>query len=151
MHDQLPPPLSESSKFLNSLRASDLAWLPPAVHSNCSEAVCLAARTLLLQCRDLRQYREVSTHTILPNFIGNCRDSVVFAFWQRYKQREKEEAYIEEAYVEEAYVEETYVEEAYVFNLILPANQGDSPGQPERSLRTGTCVRYNYHIQLVAI
>ena len=105
----------------------------------------MAARTLLLQCRDLRQYREVSTHTILPNFIGNCRDSVVFAFWQRYKQREKEEAY-----VEEVYVEETYVEEAYV-NLILPANQGDSPGQPERSLRTGTCVRYNYHIQLVAI
>ena len=39
------PPLSECSKILNSVRASDLAWLPPAAHSNCSEAVCLAART----------------------------------------------------------------------------------------------------------
>ena len=39
------PPLSESSRILHLVRASDLAWLPPTVHSNCSEAVCLAART----------------------------------------------------------------------------------------------------------
>jgi len=45
---------SERSKILNSVRASNLAWLPLTVHSNCSEAVCLATRTLLLQCRDLR-------------------------------------------------------------------------------------------------
>ena len=33
-----------------------------------------------------------------------------------------------------------------------PGNQGDSPGQPlKRSLRAGTCVRYNYSVQLVAI
>ena len=65
------PPFGERSKILNSARASDLAWLPPAVHSNCSEAVCLAAKNLKLfaislpqQCRDLCQYREVSTRTI---------------------------------------------------------------------------------------
>ena len=45
------------------------------------------------------KYREVSTYMILPNFIGNCRDSVVFAFWRRHRQkREDEEAYVEEAY-----------------------------------------------------
>ena len=31
-----PPPFGERSKILNSLRASDLVWLPPTVHSNCS-------------------------------------------------------------------------------------------------------------------
>ena len=41
------------------------------------------------------KYREVSTRTILPCFIGNYRDSVVFAFWwRRGQKREKEEAYI---------------------------------------------------------
>ena len=88
-----PPPFGEGSKFLNSVRASNLAWLPPTVYSNCSEAVCLAARTLLLRCR------EVSTPTILPNFICNCRDSVVFAFGGGIGKREKEEAYIKESYV----------------------------------------------------
>ena len=58
VHDQLPPPFGEGSKFLNSVRASNLAWLPLTVHSNSSEAVCLAARTLLLHRRDLRQYRK---------------------------------------------------------------------------------------------
>ena len=37
--------LAPSSKILNSLRASDLAWLPPTVHSNRSERLCLAVRT----------------------------------------------------------------------------------------------------------
>src|ERR1700722_15812098 len=41
------------------------------------------------------KYREVPTCTILPNFIGHCRDSIVFAFWWRRKQkREKEETYV---------------------------------------------------------
>ena len=31
------PPFSERSGILNSVRASNFAWLPPAVHSNCSE------------------------------------------------------------------------------------------------------------------
>ena len=35
--------------------------------------------------------------TIIPNFIGNCRDIVVFAFWRRHGQ--KEDAYVEETYV----------------------------------------------------
>jgi hypothetical protein len=34
--------------------------------------------------------------------------------------------------------------------LILPANQGDSPGQPKRPLRVATGIRYNYYVQLVA-
>src|ERR1700723_200782 len=74
-------PLSECSKISNSVRASNLGSLPPAVHSNCSEAVCLAARTLLLA--DLRsaflhsivifiKYREVST-------IRYCQISSVIA------------------------------------------------------------------------
>ena len=49
------------------------------VHSNCSEAVCLVARTFTTSVIFVK-YREVPTRTILPNFIGNCRDSVVFAF-----------------------------------------------------------------------
>ena len=48
VHDQLPPPFGEIS---NSLRASNLAWLPPTVHSNYSEAVCLAARTSAIRDR----------------------------------------------------------------------------------------------------
>ena len=131
------PPFGERSKILNSLRAPDLAWLPPAVHSNCSEAVSLAARTLLLAaflCSSVVifvKYHKVSTRTILPNFIDHCGDSVVFAFWWRHRQkREKEEAYIKQV--------------LNCFDLILLANQGDSPGQPKRSLPAATAIRYNY-------
>ena len=35
------PPFSEGSKISNSLRASNLTWLPPTVHSNCSERLWL--------------------------------------------------------------------------------------------------------------
>ena len=38
----------------------------------------------------------------------------------------------------------------YVFNLILLANERDSPGQPKRPLRVATAVRYNCYVQLVA-
>ena len=37
-----------------------------------------------------------------------------------------------------------------VWQIIL-ANQGDSPGQPKRSLHAATAIRYNYSVQLVAI
>ena len=41
------------------------------------------------------KYHKVSTCMILPNFVGHCRDSVVFAFLRRCRQmREKEEAYV---------------------------------------------------------
>ena len=40
------PSFSECSKILHSVRASNLAWLPPAVHSNCSEWLWLHARTI---------------------------------------------------------------------------------------------------------
>ena len=42
------PPFSERSRILNSVRASNLAWLPPTVHSNCSERLWLHARTFLV-------------------------------------------------------------------------------------------------------
>ena len=42
------PPFGESSKISNSLRASDLAWLPPTLDSNCSERLWLHARTILV-------------------------------------------------------------------------------------------------------
>ena len=141
MHDQLPPPLfGESSKILNSVRASNLAWLPPTVQSNCSEAVCLAARTLLLQCR------EVSTPTILPNFICNCRDSVVFAFGGGIERKRKR--------MSRNYTSGKF----WVTSIRLPwptrtvplANQGGSPGQPKKPLFVATAVRYNCYVQLVA-
>ena len=144
MYGQLHPPFSERCEISNSVLASNLAQLPPAVHSNCSEAVCLAATTLLLaigllpQCRDLYQYRKVPTHTILLNFSSSCRDCVEFAFWRRRRQkREKEEAYVRQV--------------LNCFDLILLANKNNSPGQPKRSLRAATAVRYNYYVQLVAI
>src|SRR6266700_3196478 len=90
------------------------------------------------QCRDLCQYREVSTSTILPNFTGNCRDSVVFALA---KVQAKERAYVKEAYVRQV---------LSCFNLILLANQNNSPGQPKESLRVATAIRYNYYVQLMA-
>ena len=84
----------------------------------------------MLGCKNLRdrsvvifvKYREVSTRTILPNFIGHCKDSVA-------EGRQKRE--IEEAYVKEAYVRQVLS----CFDVILLANQGDSPGQLKRSLR----------------
>ena len=42
------------------------------------------------------KYREVSTHITLPNFIGNYRDSIVFAFGRGIGKREKEEVYVKE-------------------------------------------------------
>jgi len=77
------PPLGERCEISNSVRTSNLAWLPPIVHSNYSEAVCLAARTFAIAF--LRsvvifvRYREVSTRTILPNFIGHCRETALYS------------------------------------------------------------------------
>ena len=76
---------------------------------------------------------------ILPNFTGNCRDSVVFALAE---VQAKERAYVEKAYVRQV---------LSCFDLILLANQNNSPGQPKVSLRGATAVRYNYYVQLVAI
>jgi hypothetical protein len=45
LHDQLHPPFGERCEISNSPRASNLAWLPPTVHSNCSEWLWLHART----------------------------------------------------------------------------------------------------------
>ena len=42
------PPFGECSKILHSVRASNLAWLPLAVHSDYSERMCLYARTILV-------------------------------------------------------------------------------------------------------
>jgi hypothetical protein len=72
----------------------------------------------MLGCKNLRdrsvvifvKYREISTRTILPNFIGHCKDSVA-------EGRQKRE--IEEAYVEEAYVRPVLS----CFDILL-ANQG---------------------------
>ena len=75
---------------------------------------------------------------ILPNFISHYRDSVVFAFWRRRGQkREKEEAYVRQV--------------LNCFNSTPLASQDNSPGQPKRSLRAATGVRYSYYVQLVAI
>src|SRR6266566_9295293 len=99
----------------------------------------LFAISLPQQCCNLCQYRRVYTSTILPNFTGNCRDSVVFALAE---VQAKERAYVEEAYVRQV---------LSCFDLILLANQNNSPGQPKESLRVATAVRYNYYVQLVAI
>ena len=75
------PPLWRDS---NSLCASNFAWLPPAVHSNCSEAVCLAARTLFLEaflCSAVIfvKCRKVSTRTTLPNFIDLFAERALYS------------------------------------------------------------------------
>ena len=43
-----PPPFSERCEISNSVPASNLAQLPPAVHSNCSERLWLHAKTFLV-------------------------------------------------------------------------------------------------------
>ena len=109
-------PFGEGSKILNLVRASNLAWLPPTVYSNCSKAICLAARTFAISLCSIVifvKYHEVSTHTILLDFIDNCRDSVVFTFWRRHRQKRENE---------EAYVVRQASSELFWF---------DSPGQPE--------------------
>ena len=131
-------------------RAFNLAWLPPTVHSNCSEAVCLAARTFAIGLRSIVifvKYREVPTRTILPNFIGNCRDGVVSAFWQRHGQ-ERERGSVCRGSVCRGSVRQASSE---CFDLIIRANQNNSPGQPKEPLCVSTAVRYNYYVQSVAI
>ena len=71
------PLLCERSKILNSARASNLAWLPPTVYSNCSEAIYLAARTRSVVI--FIKYREVSTYMILPNFIDFSTETVLYS------------------------------------------------------------------------
>ena len=58
----------------------------------------MAIRTFVISLRSVIifiKYYKVSTHIILLDFIDNCRDSVVFAFWLRHRQkRENKEVYI---------------------------------------------------------
>ena len=83
LHDQLPPP-PPLWRDLNSLHASNFAWLPPAVRSNCSEAIYLAARTLFLEAF-LRsavifvKCCKVSTRTTLPNLINISAETVLYS------------------------------------------------------------------------
>src|ERR1700733_1720095 len=93
-------------------------------------------------------YREVPTCTILPNFIGHCRDSIVFAFWWRRRQkREKEETYVRQVLncFNSTRLEFPWPTRQFPWptRIILQGNQ-------KWSLRAGTCVRYNYYVQLVA-
>ena len=100
-----------------------------------AKAVCLAARTFW-QSAFLRSVVIFINIIRLPP-VRYCQISsavVETAFWRPQRRRSQERE-----------------EEAYAFNLIILANQGDSPGQPERSLRAATAVRYNYYVQLVAI
>ena len=84
------------------------------------------------------KYREVSTRTMLLNFIDLSAETALYSRFGGHKggvvKGEKGEE-----------------EEAHVFNLILLANQSDSLWQPKRSLRIATAVRYSYYVQLVAI
>ena len=72
------------------------------------------------------KYREVPTHTILPNFIDlSVGTALYLRFGGGMGQREKEEAYIEEAYVRQV------LQVLSCFNSTPLANQDNSPGQPE--------------------
>ena len=65
------------------------------------------------------KYREVSTYTILLNFINLSIETALYLrFGGGMGQREKEEAYIEEAYVRQV---------LSCFNLTPLANQDISP------------------------
>jgi len=72
VHDQLPP-FGEGSKILNSVRASNLAWLPPTVHVIVAKPYAWLQEPLqsafLCSAVIFIKYRKVSTCTILPNFI----------------------------------------------------------------------------------
>ena len=106
----------------NSLRASDLAWLPPTVHSNCSEAwlqePCFCSVVIfvnIVRFPPLR-YRQISS--------AIAETTLYLRFGRGMGKREKEEAYVKQ-----------------VLNLILPANQNNSPGQP----------KWSYSLQLLCI
>jgi len=116
MHNQLPPSLWKniiSLQYASSLaiKVNTYAWLQEL---QTSQSAFLRSVAIFVK------YRKVSTRTILPNFISNCRDSVVFAFW----------------WPDIVKGERT--------SSILLANQGDSPGQPRRFPRgnqKGPCVQ----------
>ena len=119
-----------SLRYTGSLEtvANAHAWLQELYFWQTSRSAFLRSVVIFVK------YREVSTRTILPNFIDNCRNGFVFAFWRPQRGAQLRGG-----------------RGACVLSLVPPANQGDSPGQPKRSLRAGTCVRFNFYIQLVAI
>ena len=86
LHDQLPPLWRDSNSF-----RSNLAWLPLAVRSNCSEAICLAARTLFLEvlCSAVIfvKCRKVSTRTTLPNFINISAETALYSRFGGHNER----------------------------------------------------------------
>ena len=100
------------------------------VHS--SETVCLAARTGSRSAflRSVVRFPPV-------RYCQTSSATAETAFYSRCSRGGKEESYIKQV--------------LNCFDLILLANQGDSPGQPKRSLRAATAIRYHYSVQLVAI
>ena len=117
-----PPPFGEGSKILNSLRACDspgchqLHMVIVAKLQEPSRSAFLRSVVIFVK------YREVSTRTTLPNFIGNCRDSIVFAFWQRHGQKRERGSICQGAHVRQV---------LSCFNSTPLANQDNSPSQPE--------------------
>ena len=86
------------------------------------------------------KYREVSTRTILPNFIGNCGDSVVFAFWRRHGQKRKRGSVCRGSVRRQ--VLSYFISTPWPTGTIPLANQNNSLGQPKWSLHVATAVRY---------
>jgi hypothetical protein len=91
------------------------------------------------------KYRKVPTRTILPIFIDHCRDSVVFAFWQRRGQRQRKRKRTSGKFWIAS------IRFPWPTRTIPQANQNNFPGQLKRSLRAATGVRYSYYVQLVAM
>jgi hypothetical protein len=89
------------------------------------------------------KYREVSTRRYYQISSAIAETALYLRFGRGISKREKEEAYVKEACVEEAHFRQALS----CFDLILLANQNNSPGQPKESLRVATAVRYNYYVQ----
>jgi hypothetical protein len=74
------PPSLEKYYFASvrglAIVANAHAWLQELYFWQTSRLAFLRSVVIFVK------YREVSTRTISPNFIGNCRNSFVFAFWR---------------------------------------------------------------------
>jgi hypothetical protein len=123
VHDHLTPPLwRKAIRFAYSI----LAWLPPAIVAN---ALCLrsAFRSVVIFVK----YREVSTRTILPNFIDLSAEAVLYS--RRQKGEEKKHT-------------------SGKFQIAFDSTSWNSPGQVgqfPRATKKGPCVQHSRLLQLL--
>ena len=134
------PPFSERSKISNSVRASNLAWLPPAVHSNYSERLWLHAWTFLVA---LENRALVGQENQIEDIRFLFSPSTTPPLWP--PKREYNAVSAERSMKFDNIVRVETLR--YLTKITALRRKADREGSCSQAIR----LRYNYYVQLVAI